>query len=155
QGNRFLLESLRSYVTAGIDAGPVADLYAGVGLFGLSLAASGLDDVTLVEGDPVSGADLAANAEAVEGRARVARESVEAYLGRRHHERPGHCIVDPPRTGMSKAAIAGLVRLQPRRTVYVSCDVATLARDARVLVDAGYEIARMEAFDLFPNTAHV
>jgi len=39
--------------------------------------------------------------------------------------------------------------------VYVSCDVATLARDARRLVDAGYTIARADAFDLFPNTPHV
>jgi 23S rRNA (uracil1939-C5)-methyltransferase len=41
------------------------------------------------------------------------------------------------------------------RVVYVSCDIATLARDARVLLDAGYRITSMRAFDLFPNTAHV
>ena len=41
------------------------------------------------------------------------------------------------------------------RIVYVSCDVATLARDARRIVDAGYDIARLDAFDLFPNTPHV
>jgi 23S rRNA (uracil1939-C5)-methyltransferase len=39
--------------------------------------------------------------------------------------------------------------------VYVSCDVATLARDARVLLDAGYQLKSARAFDLFPNTAHV
>jgi len=39
--------------------------------------------------------------------------------------------------------------------VYVSCDVATLARDSRVLLDAGYRITSARAFDLFPNTAHV
>jgi len=39
--------------------------------------------------------------------------------------------------------------------IYVSCDVATLARDARLLVDAGYTIDRIDAFDLFPNTPHV
>jgi 23S rRNA (uracil1939-C5)-methyltransferase len=64
-------------------------------------------------------------------------------------------IVDPPRTGMSRAALQGVVRLRGRRIVYVSCDVATLARDARRLVDAGYEIVRVNAFDLFPNTPHV
>ena len=41
------------------------------------------------------------------------------------------------------------------RLVYVSCDIATLARDARVLLDAGYRMASLRAFDLFPNTAHV
>ena len=64
-------------------------------------------------------------------------------------------IVDPPRTGMSKEAMAGVIALQAPRVVYVSCDIATLARDARVLVDAGYRMASMRAFDLFPNTAHV
>jgi 23S rRNA (uracil1939-C5)-methyltransferase len=56
---------------------------------------------------------------------------------------------------MSPAALQGVLRLRGRRVVYVSCDVATLARDARRLVDAGYEIVRVNAFDLFPNTPHV
>jgi 23S rRNA (uracil1939-C5)-methyltransferase len=64
-------------------------------------------------------------------------------------------IVDPPRTGMSREAVEGIGRLRASRLVYVSCDVATLARDARRLVDAGYRIARADAFDLFPNTPHV
>ena len=64
-------------------------------------------------------------------------------------------IVDPPRTGMSKEAMAGVAALMAPRVVYVSCDIATLARDARVLLDAGYRMASLRAFDLFPNTAHV
>ena len=64
-------------------------------------------------------------------------------------------IADPPRTGISREALAGIVRLRPGRIVYVSCDVATLARDARRLVDAGYTIVKIDAFDMFPNTPHV
>ena len=64
-------------------------------------------------------------------------------------------IVDPPRTGTSREALDGVIRLASPRVVYISCDVATLARDARRLVDAGYTIARVDAFDLFPNTPHV
>jgi 23S rRNA (uracil1939-C5)-methyltransferase len=64
-------------------------------------------------------------------------------------------IVDPPRTGMSKEALARVIDLDAPSLVYVSCDVATLARDARVVIDAGYRIASARAFDLFPNTAHV
>jgi len=45
--------------------------------------------------------------------------------------------------------------LKARRLIYVSCDVATLARDSRRIVDAGYTLARADAFDLFPNTPHV
>jgi 23S rRNA (uracil1939-C5)-methyltransferase len=64
-------------------------------------------------------------------------------------------IVDPPRTGMSPEAIAAVLRVKAARLIYVSCDVATLARDARKIVDAGYAIERADAFDMFPNTPHV
>ena len=56
---------------------------------------------------------------------------------------------------MSKDAIAGIIQKTPARIVYVSCDVATLARDARTLLDAGYELEELTGIDLFPNTAHV
>ena len=62
---------------------------------------------------------------------------------------------DPPRTGMSREASAAMAAQKARTLVYVSCDVATFARDARKLLDAGYRLAHLEAFDLFPNTAHV
>jgi 23S rRNA (uracil1939-C5)-methyltransferase len=65
------------------------------------------------------------------------------------------CVVDPPRTGMTDDAVAALVRLGPPRIVYVSCDAPTLARDAAKLSAAGYRLASIEGFDLFPNTAHV
>ncbi len=64
-------------------------------------------------------------------------------------------IVDPPRTGMSKEALQGAIAVGAATVVYVSCDVATLARDARRLLDAGYALARVDGFDLFPNTPHV
>ena len=56
---------------------------------------------------------------------------------------------------MSPEALAGTLQLHAARLIYVSCDVATLARDARRIVDAGYVIDRADAFDLFPNTPHV
>jgi tRNA/tmRNA/rRNA uracil-C5-methylase (TrmA/RlmC/RlmD family) len=158
QGNRYLLEPLVHHVVSAAGGGPIVDLYAGVGLFGLSLAAAGAEHVTLVEGDHVSGADLAANAEPFAGRVTVERSSVERYLdgARRAREAAGATfVIDPPRTGLSKDAIAGVVKAGPRRLVYVSCDVATLARDTRVLLDAGYQLETMTGFDLFPNTAHV
>jgi 23S rRNA (uracil1939-C5)-methyltransferase len=64
-------------------------------------------------------------------------------------------IVDPPRTGMSREALEAVLGIHAARVIYVSCDVATLARDSRRIVDAGYAIARADAFDLFPNTPHV
>jgi tRNA/tmRNA/rRNA uracil-C5-methylase (TrmA/RlmC/RlmD family) len=144
-------------------AGPVIDLYGGVGLFGLALAAAGHGSITIVEGDSVSGADLARNAEPFGDRVRVERRSVEDFLAKagvagpqsRTGAAPATCIVDPPRTGMTKEALAGIIRLRPDRVVYVSCDVATLARDTRTLLDAGYSLASLTGIDLFPNTAHV
>jgi 23S rRNA (uracil1939-C5)-methyltransferase len=155
QGNRFLLEDLVRHGLSLVPPGPVVDLYAGVGLFGLSLAAAGRERVTLVEGDPVSGADLEANAAPFARRVRVEHRSVETYLHSVTPPANATFIVDPPRTGMSRDALAGIVARRPSRIVYVSCDVATLARDARALVDAGYELGALTGFDLFPNTAHV
>jgi 23S rRNA (uracil1939-C5)-methyltransferase len=51
--------------------------------------------------------------------------------------------------------MAGIVHATPGRIVYVSCDVATFARDTRTLIDAGYELESLTGMDLFPNTAHV
>jgi 23S rRNA (uracil1939-C5)-methyltransferase len=162
QANRFLLERLVQHVVTLVPAMQAVDLYAGVGLFGLSLAAAGAERVTLVEGDAVSGADLRRNAEPFGKRVRVVRTSVEDFLRRPgsvvssvRSAEPTTFIVDPPRTGISKDALTGIVRKRPSRIVYVSCDVATLARDARVLLDAGYELDGLRSFDLFPNTAHV
>ena len=56
---------------------------------------------------------------------------------------------------MSPDAARAIVRVKPKRVVYVSCDVATLARDARVLIDADYSLVEVCGVDLFPNTAHV
>jgi 23S rRNA (uracil1939-C5)-methyltransferase len=159
QGNRFLVERLVDHVTARVSAGPVVELYAGVGLFGLPLAASGTSSVIAVEGDPVSGLDLQANAAPFGDRVRVERRSVEQFVAlvrdRKEDLTGATMIVDPPRTGMSKEALAGVVSLHPARIVYVSCDVATFARDTRTLIDAGYELGELTGVDLFPNTAHV
>src|SRR5262245_5984172 len=80
QSNRFLLRPLVERVIAATPQGPVVDLYAGVGLFGLALASAGCAPVTLVEGDTVSGADLEANARPLGGRVRVVRRDVESFL---------------------------------------------------------------------------
>jgi 23S rRNA (uracil1939-C5)-methyltransferase len=159
QGNRFLVEPLVQRVAALVPDGPVIDLYAGVGLFGLTLAAARTSPVIVVEGDPVSGEDLEANAEPFGDRVRVERRSVEQFVAllrnRKEDVSGATMIVDPPRTGMTREALTGAIGLRPARIVYVSCDVATLARDTRMLLDAGYELGTLTGIDLFPNTAHV
>lgn len=156
QANRFLLPGLVTAVAeATPESGEVLDLYAGVGLFSVTLAALGRLEITAVEGDRSSGADLRENARAQSPRLVAHVESVEGYLARATGKPPATLIVDPPRTGLSKDAAAGILRLRPARIVYVSCDPPTLARDARRLLDAGYTLDSVRAFDLFPNTPHV
>jgi 23S rRNA (uracil1939-C5)-methyltransferase len=155
QANRFLLPDL---VAAVIDATPpngdVLDLYAGVGLFSVCLAAAGRSGITAVEGDRTSGTDLQRNANPFAPALRVWIDSVEDHL-RRRKPRPATIIVDPPRTGISREAIEAVIGAGARRVVYVSCDPPTMARDARRLLDGGYRLTSLQAFDLFPNTPHV
>jgi 23S rRNA (uracil1939-C5)-methyltransferase len=155
QGNRFLLDTLIEAALAHLPPGPVTDLYAGCGLFGLAAAASGIGPVCCVEGDRAAIADLRANAAPFGTSVTVAGQSVEAYLRSREAPLAGTVIVDPPRTGLSPDTVAGLADSKATRLVYVSCDPATLARDARRLGDARFDVVALELFDLFPNTAHV
>lgn len=154
QGNRYLLPTLVARVLGRVTTDEVVDLYAGVGLFGLSLAALGRR-VTLVEGDRTSGGDLQVNAQPFSAHARVKTASVEQYLATHRLPKTATVIIDPPRTGVSRAALTTLLAQKPSAIVYVSCDVATLARDCRAAVEAGYTVETPEALDLFPNTAHV
>jgi len=155
QANRYLLPRLVSRMLVLVSPGPVIDLYAGVGLFAVSLAAAGWQDVSAVEADRRSAADLRVNAEPYGPAVRTFLMPVERYLRSCPRGAVTTLILDPPRTGMSREALAGVLQLGAPRIVFVSCDVATLARDVRRLLDAGYRLDSLEAFDLFPNTAHV
>lgn len=157
QGNRFLLEPFVQHVVAAVGQGPVLDLYAGVGLFGLSVAAAGHGPVVCVEGDAVSGADLALNAAPFGVAAHALREPVERYVASAAATRLGAAtvIVDPPRTGMAPDVARAVGRLAGARLIFVSCDPATFARDAKLLHEAGFSLSALTVFDLFPNTAHV
>ncbi len=155
QANRFLLPEL---VTSVMDAvrpeGDVLDLYAGVGLFAVAIAAAGRRGITAVEGHEGSGADLRRNAEPFASALNAVVGPVEAYVAARR-ALPPTVIVDPPRTGLSKPVVEALASRGGARIVYVSCDPPTLARDARALLDGNYRLISVGAFDLFPNTPHV
>jgi 23S rRNA (uracil1939-C5)-methyltransferase len=155
QGNRFLLRDLVAHVSDQVPTGSrMIDLYAGGGLFALAAERVRGAVVTAVEADRVSAEDLAANVASARSAITPVYRPVEVFT-RTAQLGTDVVLVDPPRTGMSREALRGLVQLGGRRIVYVSCDIATLARDTRLLIDAGYEIARADAFDMFPNTPHV
>jgi len=152
QGNRYLLDAFVRWVAQACDEGPLIDLYAGAGLFSLTAERlRGAGPITAVEGDLFAARDLKRNAgDAVT----VVELPVEKFVNR-SGRKIATTIVDPPRTGMSKDALQRAMAIGSPRFIYVSCDVATLARDARVLIDGGYRIDAARAFDMFPNTAHV
>ena len=68
---------------------------------------------------------------------------------------PDVIVVDPPRKGCDDACLNTMLRMQPERIVYVSCDSATLARDLKILCDGGYEIRKVRGMDQFGMTVHV
>jgi tRNA/tmRNA/rRNA uracil-C5-methylase (TrmA/RlmC/RlmD family) len=155
QGNRHLLPDLVRRVLAQIPEGTVTDLYAGVGLFAVALAGRGSNAIVAVEGDRASARDLEANAAPYGTNVRVQHLSVENYLQRRGVQKTDTLLLDPPRTGVSTEAMSAMIGMKAPRVVYLSCDPATLARDVKRLSEAGYRLDHIEAFDLFPNTAHI
>jgi 23S rRNA (uracil1939-C5)-methyltransferase len=64
-------------------------------------------------------------------------------------------VADPPRAGFAPRALDALIAASPRALAYVSCDPATLARDARRLIDGGYRLMEVQPVDLFPQTFHI
>jgi 23S rRNA (uracil1939-C5)-methyltransferase len=155
QGNRFLLGALVARVVQHVPPqAEVVDWYAGVGLFSMAAAAARDARVQAVEGDRAAARDLFFNASGCGGAVEAINQPVESFVdaaGRRIDV----LIVDPPRTGLSREALDRAQTLDAPVIVYVSCDVATLARDVRRFIDAGYNLSAVDAFDLFPNTPHV
>lgn len=128
------------------------DAYCGVGTFALSLA----DKVGYVIGiEEDAGAVAHARLNAVElADAEFIEGSVEAFLPQLDR-RIDLAVLDPPRQGCKPEALTALIELAPRRIVYVSCDPATLARDARRLADGGYQLVEVQPVDMFPQTYHI
>ena len=153
QGNRHLVDRLVAGAL-GDERGELAfDLYAGVGLFALPLARR-FARVVAVE-DERRAATLGRVNAKTNGcdNVRYLRRTTEQFL-QANRERPDLVLMDPPRLG-AKPALPLLLALRARRVVYVACDPQTQARDLRTLVDGGYELEDVEAYDMFPQTYHV
>ena len=153
QGNRHLVAELVRGAVAGQSGELAFDLYAGVGLFSLPLSAQ-FTRVISVE-DERRAATLGRVNVKTNGCDNVSylRATTEQFLVS-NRERPDLVLMDPPRLG-AKPALPFLLQLASPRLVYVSCDPQTLARDLRSLVDGGYELESVEAYDMFPHTFHV
>jgi 23S rRNA (uracil1939-C5)-methyltransferase len=128
------------------------DLYAGVGLFSAFLAAAGAR-LAAVEESPWACEDFVHNLEAFEGVELYEATVEEALAGLPGS--PQAVVVDPPRAGLAPAVLDRLIEWAPPRLVYVSCDPATLARDAARLQAGGFRLERAVPIDLFPQTFHI
>ena len=132
------------------------DLYCGVGLFAVGLAARvGADGAVLgIESEPRAVADARRNVHDLP-QVRLVRSRVEDALAGDVGGRVDVVVLDPPRTGAGRAVVERVVALGPRVVAYVACDPAALARDVAIAADAGYRLSALRAFDLFPMTHHV
>jgi 23S rRNA (uracil1939-C5)-methyltransferase len=131
----------------------VLELYSGVGLFTATLSA-GAERVVGVEANPDAVSDAAVNLEDT--------DNVELYQGSVEDILPALLdvpfdvvVVDPPRGGVDPEVIDSLLEIRASRIVYVSCDPATFARDARRLAAGGYRLAEVVPVDMFPQTYHI
>ena len=130
----------------------VLDLYSGVGLFSAFLAERAAL-VTAVESYPPAVTDAEFNlaefdnVDLIEGAVEDALPDLEGPYAA--------AVLDPPRTGMTPGAVDALAAHAPRTIVYVSCDPATLARDARRLLGRGYTLVDVQPVDMFPQTFHI
>jgi 23S rRNA (uracil1939-C5)-methyltransferase len=155
QVNRFLIGPLVQRVNEGERGSAAWDLYAGVGLFSVPLAAQ-FAAVTSVESAAGSVRDLRLNLRGPEHRV-VAAETA-SFLRRALDQRipaPDLIVVDPPRAGLGRDVTTMLGKLRAPRITYVSCDPATLSRDLAALLESGYRLRKMQMVDLFPQTFHL
>ena len=157
QINHELLPSLIAAATSETQGTSAVDLYCGVGLFTLPLARR-FTRVTGIEANP----DAINYARRNLSDARLSNATFECarvgeYLDSHAQELApaDFVLLDPPRAGAEAQAIAGLLALRPQRITYVSCDPATLARDLKELINGGYQLEAVTAFDMFPQTHHV
>lgn len=130
----------------------VVDVYCGVGLFSAFLAPR-VGWLIGIEASPFAADDFVLNLDEFDNVALYEAEA-EAVLPQ-IDQRPDAVILDPPRQGIARPALDGLLRLSAPLLVYVSCDPATLARDAKRLQGGGYRLEEVTPFDLFPQTYHI
>ena len=130
----------------------ILDIYCGVGLFSRFLAPKcgrliGIESSRSACEDFTFNLDEFDNVELYEGEA----EDVILHL----EAKPEIILVDPPRAGLDRAVVDGILKLSPGLIAYVSCDPSTLARDAARLINGGYKLKEITPFDLFPQTYHI
>lgn len=155
QANKFLIAELIDAATCDAKGDTAIDLYSGVGLFTLPLARR-FTKVIAVEDNPESAIIAQKNIDNARlENVELAVRSVEDFMREHDAANVDFLLLDPPRAGTAKNVIPTIAELKPATISYVSCEPSILARDLRLLVDAGYNIDSITALDMFPQTHHV
>ena len=135
----------------------LVDAYCGAGLFALA-AAHAFQSVAGVElnKDSVFWATQNAQINKIYNAAFLAADSANIFdsIGR-DEGAFSVVVVDPPRVGCSELFLQNMIKFRPLKIVYVSCDPATQARDARIIASSGYDLVEITPVDLFPQTKHI
>ena len=153
-------EVLTQAVLEGLDlreGDRVLDLYCGAGLFTLPIArlVGHSGRVIGIEAADVAAIDAIGNLGDLP-QSRILNTTVTGASLRDHLAGASRCVLDPPRRGVDRSALLALAgSAVMERIVMVSCDPATFARDLRLLLDQGFSIASIRAFDLFEMTEHI
>ena len=153
QGNKFLVDKLIETAVGDISGTNALDLYSGVGLFTLPLARRFKNVVAVEEFGPA--VDFARKNAARFQNIEIIEKPVGRYLADFAGKQVDFALLDPPRSGTEKKTVLDLIRIRPKLVSYVSCDPSVLARDIRRFREAGYNVDRITAIDLFPQTHHV
>lgn len=132
----------------------VYDLYCGTGTLGI-LAADRVKKVTGIELEPGAALDAEANAKlnAVENLTVINGDVGKALQG--IQDAPDLVMLDPPRAGLDEKAVSNVLRLAPKKILYVSCNPKSQAVNVADFLAAGYQLTAMQAVDQFPHTIHV
>lgn len=155
QANRLLAGQLVETALGGASGSTALDLYCGVGLFAIPLARKferviGVEDNSIAVGFAKKNA-ARSGLKNIEFR----RSGVRDFLRSSELASTDLILIDPPRAGAEKGVIETIAGLRPKQISYVSCEPSILARDLRILLDAGYRIDTIVGLDLFPQTHHV
>jgi tRNA/tmRNA/rRNA uracil-C5-methylase (TrmA/RlmC/RlmD family) len=159
QNNPYILPEMVEHVAceASLEGARfLVDAYCGVGLFALSTAKS----FELVAGVEVSEpavrwAQANAKISGVANTRFVIGKAEAIFNGLKFPGDETAVVIDPPRKGCDASFRQQLLQFRPQRIVYVSCDPATQARDLKEFIQGGYQITRIQPFDLFPHTRHI
>jgi 23S rRNA (uracil1939-C5)-methyltransferase len=157
QANKFLIGELISAAIGGLTGDTALDLYAGVGLFALPLARRFGRVIAVEEHSPAVKFAKKNAYHAGLSNIEVISSSVAGYQAdnAKTKTKADLILIDPPRSGTEPGIIDRIAAMRPARIVYVSCEPSILARDLRILLDAGFAIETIKAIDLFPQTHHV